>query len=230
MDTNQFAHTNGFLQIAIDGPAGAGKSSVARTVAQRLGILYLDTGAMYRALTWKALRHNIDFSGPNTLTQLALDTVITFDTATGRVLCDETDVTEAIRIPQVSENVSAVAAVPGVRARLTELQRNIARACPIVLDGRDIGSVVLPQATVKIFLTADLDRRAERRQKDLREQGLHVDLRQVERDIAARDDKDSNRSTAPLRQAPDAVLIDTSNMTFEEVVEEVLALVRRVMS
>jgi cytidylate kinase len=216
------------LQIAIDGPAGAGKSSVARAVAQRLGILYLDTGAMYRALTWQALQKNVDFTDADALTHLAWETSVTFDMDTHRVLCDNTDVTEAIRTPRVSEHVSAVAAVPGVRARLTELQRNVASEHPIVLDGRDIGSSVLPLAPVKIFLTADLHQRAQRRQKDLTEQGLTTTLSQVAQDIAVRDEKDSSRATAPLTQAADAVLIDTSDLTLSEVVEEVLALVRRV--
>lgn len=215
------------LHITIDGPAGAGKSTVAREVARRLGILYLDTGAMYRAVTWKALQNNTDLADAEAVTHLARETSLAFLADRQRVICDDIDVTEAIRKPEVSASVSAVATVPGVRACLTDLQRRQAQMHSIVLDGRDIGSSVLPQALVKIFLTADLQQRALRRQKDLRAQDLEVDLESVAKDIAIRDDKDSHRATAPLKQAADAVLIDTSQMTFDEVVEKILDLVRR---
>jgi cytidylate kinase len=219
---------NAFFHIAIDGPAGAGKSSVAREVARRLGILYLDTGAMYRALTWKALERAADLTDAETLMGLIHETTLDFDAAHHRILCDHIDVTEAIRTPQVSAGVSAVAAIPGVRAHLTKLQRRAALTNSMVLDGRDIGSYVLPDAAVKVFLTADLRERARRRQKDLREQGREMDLERVMEDMAARDRKDTERATAPMVRADDAVLVDTSQMTFEEVVERVLALAGKV--
>ena len=221
------SNNNDFLHIAIDGPAGAGKSSVARAVARRLGILYLDTGAMYRALTWKSLQQGVDPADAESLTRLAGDTSIVFDAENHRVLCDNIDVTDVIRAPRVSSHVSTVATVPGVRARLTELQRRAALECSLVLDGRDIGTYVLPQAPVKVFLTADLRQRALRRQRDLLEQSLDMELDQVTREIAARDERDSQRAAAPLTRADDAILIDTSRMAFDDVVEEVLELVRR---
>jgi cytidylate kinase len=212
------------LQIAIDGPAGAGKSTVAREVARRLGILYLDTGAMYRAITWKALQLETDLYDREALTQLTQATSVSFDENNQNVYCDDEDVTEAIRTPHVAKYVSAVSAVPGVRAHLTSLQRQIAGSRSIVLDGRDIGSYVLPDAPVKVFLTADLIERAQRRHKDLIHQGQTIDLSQVAEKIETRDKFDSSRETSPLRQAEDAVLIDTSTMTVDEVVEKILEL------
>ncbi|MCL1917530.1 MAG: (d)CMP kinase [Peptococcaceae bacterium] len=219
---------NNLLHVAIDGPAGAGKSSVAREVARRLGILYLDTGAMYRAFAWKALEQAIDLADADALAGVVRETTLDFDVEHYRIFCDETDVTEAIRTPQVSAGASAVAVVPGVRTYLTELQRRKALENSIVLDGRDIGSCVLPNAPVKIFLTADLRERARRRQKDLREQGRDVDIERVMEDMEARDRQDAQRAAAPMVQAEDAVLIDTSYMAFDEVVERVLELVRGV--
>lgn len=210
------------LQIAIDGPAGAGKSSVAKVLAKRLNCIYLDTGAMYRAVTWLALQKNIAFSDEAGMKQLLSTLQLEFKEENGKqhLYCNGVDVTEAIRTPEISANVSAVAMLPFVRETLVAQQQRIASDCDVLMDGRDIGTTVLPQAQYKFFLTASLEERARRRYLELKEKGEPVDLEQLKAEIALRDKKDSQREVSPLVQATDAELIDTSDLSFEQVVEK----------
>ncbi|MFO7173328.1 MAG: (d)CMP kinase [Bacillota bacterium] len=212
------------LTIAIDGPAGAGKSTVARQVAERLGYLYVDTGAMYRALTLKALRLRVPLDDADALTALAATTAIRLERGEegNRVFLDGEDVTAAIRDPEVSRHVSTVAAVPGVRERLVQLQREMARGGGVVMDGRDIGTHVLPDADRKFFLTATVEERARRRQAELARAGYQVDLESVKAEIERRDLLDSTRDHSPLTQAPDAIAIDTTGLPVAEVVNRIL--------
>lgn len=210
------------LQIAIDGPAGAGKSSVAKVLAKRLNCIYLDTGAMYRAVTWLAMQQQIPFDDLAGMGQLLKNLQLKFREEDGaqHLYCNGMDVTEAIRSTEVSANVSAVAMIPLVREAMVAQQQKIAADCDVLMDGRDIGTTVLPDARYKFFLTASLEERARRRYLELQQKGVSVDLEQLQRDIALRDQKDSQREVSPLVQAPDAELIDTSHMTFDEVVEK----------
>lgn len=221
--------TTAKLTIAIDGPAGAGKSTIARMLAKRLGILYLDTGAMYRAVGLKALRQGVSVRSDEAmaamLEQTSLD--ILFQDGEQRVILDGEDVSQAIRTPEVSRAASDVSALPAVRLRLVDLQRQIACQLPLVLDGRDIGTYVLPDAPVKFFLTAEPAERARRRLLDLRARGDHTaTLAEVQADLDYRDAQDSQRSLAPLCQASDAILVDTTGMTQEKVVRTVLEYIR----
>lgn len=210
------------LQIAIDGPAGAGKSSVAKLLAKRLNCIYLDTGAMYRAVTWLAMERQIAFDDLEAMERLLETLELTFREENGvqRLYCNGTDVTEAIRSTAVSANVSAVAMIPQVREAMVAQQQKIAAGCDVLMDGRDIGTTVLPNAQYKFFLTASLEERARRRCLELQQKGEAVDLEQLKQDIALRDQKDSQRAVSPLVQAPDAERIDTSSLTLEEVVEK----------
>lgn len=215
------------MVIAIDGPAGAGKSTVARQVAARLGFLYVDTGAMYRAVTLKALRLGINLGDEKALTELARRARLTLRRACSpeertRVLLDGEDVTEAIRDPAVSACVSLVAKVPGVRESLTEQQRELAKRGGAVVEGRDIGTCVVPEAERKIFLTAALEERARRRWEELRRAGHEVSREQVLEELRQRDALDSARGVAPLLAAKDAVVIDSTHLSVEETVEAVL--------
>lgn len=206
--------------IAIDGPAGAGKSTVARKVAQKLNYIYIDTGAMYRAVTLKALNNNISLSDHSAVTKLAEESDIKLvydDEGNQRIIMDGIDVSEAIRTPVVTNNVSEVAAIPGVRLAMVRQQRDMAATQSTVMDGRDIASYVLPQADFKFFLTASPETRALRRQKDLKEQGFEVGLEQLTQEIIERDRKDSQREFAPLVRVPEAILIDTSNIDADQV-------------
>jgi len=206
--------------VTIDGPAGAGKSTVARILAQKLGLLYIDTGAMYRAVALKALRRGINLGDHTELTRLAGETEVQLVPGQKQlVLLDGEDVTEEIRSPEVSRHVSLVAAVPGVREVLVRQQRRMAEECGVVMDGRDTGTVVLPQAKCKFFLTATAEERARRRAKELAARGYEVDLTRLTREIEERDYLDSNRAVSPLAAAEDAVIIDTSHMELEEVID-----------
>ena len=213
-------------QIAIDGPAGAGKSTVAKLVADRLGYLYIDTGAMYRAAALLALEQGVSFDDAEGLTSLIRGNDITLDPASSgcRVLINGRDVSRDIRLPEVGNAASPVSAVAEVRRLLVAMQQELAARRPVVMDGRDIGTVVLPDAACKIFLTASPRVRAQRRAKELLQKGLTVDIDQVEREIRERDERDSTRSASPLRQAEDAVLVDSSDMGIEEVVSRIIEL------
>ena len=210
------------LQIAIDGPAGAGKSSVAKVLAKKLNCLYLDTGAMYRAVTWLAMEQKIDLNDPEEVEHLLATIEIEFKEIAGEqhLFCNGKDVTELIRSSEISGNVSKIAAIPMVREKMVARQQEIAADHDVLMDGRDIGTTVLPNAEYKFFLTASLEERARRRFEQDVEKGKHPNLEEVKEQIAKRDDFDSKREVSPLVQAPDAEFIDTSDLTFEEVVEK----------
>ena len=212
------------IQIAIDGPASSGKSTVAKIIAKDFGYTYLDTGAMYRAATYIALRNQISSDEPSQLLELLEQYPISFGRAeTGEqlVFVGDVDVTNPIRENEVTNAVSAFAAIPVVREKLVALQQEIARQGGIVMDGRDIGTVVLPQAELKIFLVASVDERAERRYKENLSKGIETDLETLKEEIAARDYKDSHRETSPLKQAEDAIYLDTTGLSILEVVEKI---------
>ena len=214
--------------IAIDGPAGAGKSTVARLVAQRLKLIYIDTGAMYRAITLKALREKLDLQDQISLTQLAKETTIQLVAGLQqRVLLDGEDVTEEIRSPEVTGQVSIVAQIIGVRDVMVKQQRQMAEEFGVVMDGRDIGTVVLPDAGAKFFLTASAEERACRRAKELIDKGYTIDIKKLTKEIEERDYMDSNRAVSPLVPAQDAITIDSSGMTVEEVVTTIIALIEK---
>lgn len=206
--------------IAIDGPAGAGKSTVARELARRLGIRYLDTGAIYRAVAlWLDGRGVPPCESP-ALRKALNDVTVRLEN--GRVEVNDADVTDKIRTPRVSDLASSYSALPSVRERLLALQREQALAGPLVADGRDMGTVVFPLAPLKIFLTASCDERANRRWKELKERGDAPSLEEMKASLARRDDQDEHRELSPLRPAPEAWELDSSNMTVEQVVEAVL--------
>ncbi|MHB1167560.1 MAG: (d)CMP kinase [Carboxydocellales bacterium] len=211
--------------IAIDGPAGAGKSTIAKLLAGALGYVYVDTGAMYRAVTLKALENNVDLNNGEALTSLVQNTNVYLDldsTGSQRVFLDGQQVTQQIRTPLVTRNVSQVSAVPGVRLEMVRLQQQMAEQGGVVMDGRDIGSFVLPGADFKFFLTASIEERARRRFAEHKDKGDEVDLEQLKADIALRDLMDSERKFAPLVQTPDAILIDSSNLSINQVVATML--------
>lgn len=213
------------LNIAIDGPAGAGKSTVAKLLAKRLGIIYLDTGAMYRAIALKTIEQHIDPFDVEALKEMLESTTIDiyYIDQEQRVLLDGRDVTDFIRTPEVSEEASKVAAIPIVRLKLVELQRDIAKTRDVVMDGRDIGTFVLPDANLKFYLTASVDERARRRYQELRLKGYVCSLKDIREEIRARDKNDSERELAPLRKADDAILIDSTGKAVDEVVEEMMS-------
>lgn len=217
-----------FLQVAIDGPAGAGKSTIAKAVAQRLGIFYVDTGAMYRAIALKGLRLGIAFDQEEDIRRMIQETEIILEHSEARrVFCDGEDVTEAIRNLEVSRAVSKVAAYPVVRKRLVELQRQEAQRGGVVMDGRDIGTVVLPKADLKIFLTASPEERARRRWLELQKAGKEISLTDVQQDMEKRDRQDSEREVSPLVPAADALILDTTGFSVEEIVEQIISLTDR---
>ena len=207
--------------IAIDGPAGAGKSTVAKIVAEKLGYTYIDTGAMYRGVAWKTLQQ----SQEDILRAVQdIDVRLVCTESGTRVTVDGTDVTREIRTPEVTHIVSRVAALGPVREKMVELQRAMAADGAVVMDGRDIGTNVLPNADVKIFLTASVEERARRRYDEMKEKGYAVDFDELKQEIASRDKQDSERAISPLRQAEDAVLLDSTSLTIDEVVARVLKL------
>lgn len=211
------------LRVAIDGPAGAGKSTVAKLVAKDLELLYIDTGAMYRAVTWKAIQLGIDLDDQEKMTELASDLDISFNEQQA-VLVEGEVVTEQIRSLGVTEQVSKVAAVRGVRKEMVKLQQRIANRQGVVMDGRDIGTHVIPDAEVKIFLTASLKERAKRRKLEMEQKGIQITQEELEANIAKRDQLDSSRDVAPLRQAEDAHLIDTTGLSAPEVAARILSI------
>ncbi|SHI81644.1 cytidylate kinase [Anaerovibrio lipolyticus DSM 3074] len=211
------------LVVAIDGPAGAGKSTVAQMAAKELGFTYIDTGAMYRAVAWKSLQQGKTVTD-DLINDVVKDIDIVLDYKEGKtkVFVDGTEVTAAIRTPEVTGIVSQVAALGPVRERLTDLQRKMATQGSVIMDGRDIATNVLPNADIKIFLTASIEERADRRYKEMKAKGYDVDLKKLQEEIAARDKADSEREISPLVQAEDAELLDTSDMSIEEVVKAIL--------
>jgi cytidylate kinase len=213
------------LIIAIDGPSGAGKSTLAKRLAKELGFIYVDTGAMYRALALKVLREGVDLADDASMARLIGSTTIDLRQVDGalQVLLDGADVAAEIRTPQVSQMASKASALAVVRARLLELQRDMAWRGNIVAEGRDIGTVVFPQAEVKIFLQASAAERARRRFAELQGAGQSVDLTKTLREIEERDKRDSERDLAPLRQADDALMFDSSGMDADQVTARVLA-------
>ena len=211
--------------IAIDGPAGAGKSTVAKIVAEKLGYTYIDTGAMYRAVAWKTLQQSSEATDEAILRAVeGIDVRLACTDSGTRVTVDGTDVTAEIRTPEVTHIVSRVAALGPVREKMVELQRAMAADGAVVMDGRDIGTNVLPNADVKIFLTASVEERARRRYDEMKEKGYAVDFDDLKKEIASRDKQDSEREISPLRQAEDAILLDSTALSIDAVVARVMEL------
>lgn len=217
------------INIAIDGPGGAGKSTVARAVASRLGFIYVDTGAIYRAIGLKFVRTGMEFTDENIISVLP-GTELSLIHVGGEqhVIIDGEDVSSLIRTQQISAAASRVSAVPEVRSFLLDLQRDIAKKNDVIMDGRDVGTVILPNADVKIFLTAGIEIRAQRRHRELMAKGLETPetFERVLEEVKARDKADSERAAAPLKRAEDAVLVDTSDMDFDKSVETVINVIR----
>ncbi|MGN0635318.1 MAG: (d)CMP kinase [Acutalibacteraceae bacterium] len=216
------------VNIAIDGPAGAGKSSIAKRAAAALGYIYVDTGALYRTIGLNALRHGVDTKDAAAVIGTLADVQVSLRFVDGeqRVFLGEEDVSAAIRTPEASMAASNVSAIPAVREHLFALQQNIAAQNNCLMDGRDIGTVVLPNADVKIFLTASAETRADRRCRELAEKGMPTPYDEVLRDIIQRDYNDSHRDVAPLKQAEDAVLLDTSALSFDESYAAVVKIIK----
>lgn len=213
------------MKIAIDGPAGAGKSTIAKKIAIELGFVYIDTGAMYRSLTWEALIRGIDINDANELQKLAISSDIHFEEGQ-QIFCNSKNVTSETRLPQVTGAVSAVASHPAVREIMVKKQQNMAHTNDIVMDGRDIGECVLPDADYKFFITASIDERARRRMKELQERGIDCDIDMIKNDIADRDRSDMQRKTGALKILEDSIVIDTSSMTIDEVAARLYAIIR----
>lgn len=215
------------IVVAIDGPAGAGKSTIAKLAAEKLGYAYIDTGAMYRSVAWKFLQTGKAFD-EDFISGLSKTMLIDFkpEAKINRVFVDGTEVTDAIRTPEVTAIVSRVAAIGAVREAMVDQQRRMGEAGGVLMDGRDIGTVVFPNAQLKIFLTASVEERARRRYAEMVAKGQQVNLQQLQADIAERDKQDSERAISPLRQAEDALLLDTSDMGISEVTDRILQLVQ----
>ena len=211
------------MNITIDGPAGAGKSTIAKRLAKKLGFIYVDTGAMYRAMAYYFLQHNIDAKDENAIAAACpdVDVTITYENGEQQVLLNGENVNGVIRNEEVGNMASSTSVYPVVRKKLVELQRQLAKSADVIMDGRDIGTCVLPDAQVKIYLTASSATRAKRRYDELTEKGVSCDLAEIEKDIIDRDYRDMHRETSPLRQAEDAVLVDSSEMNIDEVVDAI---------
>ena len=216
------------FSVAIDGPAGAGKSSIAKVIAKHLNFIYVDTGALYRAVGLYALKNNISPSDSSTiinnLNNIKLD--LTFKNNEQKVIMNGEDVSLSIRTPEASMASSKVSAIPEVRKFLFDLQRDIAKNSNIIMDGRDIGTVVLPNASIKIFLTASDKQRALRRLKELKQNGIYSDFESVLKDIIERDYNDSNRDIAPLKIADDAIIVDTTELDFEQSINKIETIIK----
>lgn len=219
------------MQIAIDGPASSGKSTVAKIVATQLGFVYVDTGAMYRAATVLAQQLGLDYGDEAGLMAQLTQAVIQFqpDQAGQKVFLNGQDVTLTIRTPEITNNVSQVSALPAVRTEMVKRQRQIAEQGQVVMDGRDIGTTVLPQAAVKIFMVASAQERAKRRYAENMTKGIQTPLATLQAEIELRDQKDSTRAVSPLRKAADAIEIDTTQLTIEQVVAEILTIAKEKM-
>lgn len=216
------------MNIAIDGPASAGKSTIAKKVAEKLGYIYLDTGAMYRTLTYAALSNGVDLQDGEALHKLLQGIRITFSTAAEEqqhVFLNDEDVTEAIRSEEVTQNVSLVSSFAEVREEMVSRQKSIARSGGVVMDGRDIGTVVLPDAEVKIFMTATAEERALRRYKENLAKGMTASLEELTEDMKRRDHLDSTRAVSPLKKADDAIVLDSTHLEIDEVVQRILGII-----
>lgn len=216
------------IAIAIDGPAGAGKSSISKVVANELGYLYIDTGAMYRGVTWAVLDSHVDVKNQKDVEELlpSLDLTLEPTANACKVFVKGQDVTDLIRQQQINENVSTIASYKGVREYLVERQQAMAAVGGVILDGRDIGSVVLPKAELKIYLTASVDARAKRRWLEVQGTSNEQSLEDIKKNVESRDEMDKNRDESPLVCVEDAIVVDSSNMTFDETVEHILHLVQ----
>ena len=216
------------IAIAIDGPAGAGKSSISKVVANELGYLYIDTGAMYRGVTWAVLDSNVDVNNQKEVEALlpSLDLTLEPTASACKVFVKGQDVTDLIRQQQINENVSTIASYKRVREYLVERQQAMAAVGGVILDGRDIGSVVLPNAELKIYLTASVDARAKRRWLEVQGTSNEQPLEDIKKNVESRDEMDKNRDESPLVCVEDAIIVDSSNMTFDETVEHILHLVQ----
>ena len=212
------------FNIAIDGPAGAGKSTMARAAARSLGFLYVDTGAMYRAIALHLLRNHVEADQTERIKELLADMTIRISYSGGeqQIILNDENVTSQLRQEEVGNMASKSSANPKVREKLLQLQRDIARDNDVIMDGRDIGTFVLPNADVKVYLTASVEERAKRRYLELEEKGMDADMSKIEQDIRTRDFQDMNRSIAPLKQAEDAVVIDSSQMSIPEVMDRIV--------
>lgn len=212
------------FSIAIDGPAGAGKSTIAKSIAKQLGFIYVDTGAMYRAMALYFLRNQIEATDSASIEKTCSDADITIEYKNGEqiVVLNGENVNGLIRTEEVGKMASASSVNKSVRLKLVELQQNLAKKENVVMDGRDIGTYVLPNANLKIYLTASSKERARRRWAELKEKGIHSDLNDIEKDIIERDHRDMNREFAPLKQAEDAIYLDSSDMTIEEVINKIM--------
>lgn len=220
------------FQVAIDGPASAGKSTIAKILATKLNYVYVDTGAMYRTITLAAKKNGIAYNDEEKIKNLLSQTEIRFEPSTPvqRVFLNDTDVTEEIRSAEVTNNVSVVASFADVRSNLANRQREIANNNSVIMDGRDIGTTVLPEADVKVFLVASVDERAQRRYKENVAKGMTTDLETLKREIEARDYKDSHRQISPLTQAKDAILVDTTGQSIDDVVAKIANIIENNIS
>ena len=212
------------INVALDGPSGAGKSTIAKAVAKKLEYVYVDTGAMYRSIAYYVISKGADLSDPEQIKPLLgeISIKLCYTEAGQRVMLNDEDVSDKIRTPEISMGASKVSAIPEVREFLLELQKNIAKENNIIMDGRDIGTTILPNAEVKIYLTASADTRAKRRALEYEQKGESFDLDQIRKDIIERDERDMNREISPLKQAADAVLVDSSEMGIDDVVNAIL--------
>ena len=210
--------------IAIDGPAGAGKSTIAKKIAGIKGIVYVDTGAMYRAMALYCMRNCLSADEPEKIEQSLdkIDITIEYENNEQIVKLNGENVNGLIRTQEVGDKASSISTLGSVRKKMVALQQNLAAVKPVIMDGRDIGTVVLPEARVKIFLTASVEKRAERRFKELTEKGIECDLKQIEKEIEERDYRDTHRENSPLKCADDAITVDTTDMSIDEVVEKIL--------
>ena len=224
---------NGLI-IAIDGPAAVGKSTMGKLIARELGFLYIDTGAIYRAITWKVLKNNININDEDMISSMVSDTCINIERANSKslndyyhIFVDGEDVTEEIRNPMIDQNVSQIARLPKIRKQLIYLQRKLAEKGNIVMEGRDIGSVILPQADIKFYFTASEEERIRRRYKELIDKGYSIDYEVVKKQIIQRDKIDSKRKYAPLIKAKDAILIDSTDKSIEEIKDKILKIIKK---
>jgi cytidylate kinase len=222
------------LTIAIDGPAAVGKSTMGKLIARELGSTYIDTGAIYRAITWKVLKNNIDINDENMISNLVSDITITIERSNCKslndyyhIFVDGEDITEKIRDPRIDQNVSQIARLPKIRKQLIHLQRKLAEKGNIVMEGRDIGSIILPQADIKLYFTASEEERIKRRYKELIDKGYNVDYEEVKKQIVQRDEIDSKRKYAPLIKAKDAIVIDSTEKSIEEVKDNILKIIKK---